>query len=186
MFLNIYMPVIEMIGNYFVRTLLRVWDKRFGCSADHTKKRTIIAYIQLYAGPVYAIHYKYSSILNIMFVTLLYGPGMPDLFPLAFFSLMILYIVEKGMLYYGYREPPQYSEMLNNSVLGIMMYAPLFLLASSYWMLSNKQLLSNDALIPLVNQDINYDPAHYWYDSLKLGGLVENWNPATPLLIFFV
>lgn len=51
-----------------------------------------------------------------------------------------------------------YDEKLNNNVLTLMTYAPLMLLAYGYWMLSSKQLLSNDvqyieanATIPKTN-----------------------------------
>ena len=67
-----------------------------------------------------------------------FGAGLPDLFRIAFISFLTLYIVEKGMLYYGYREPPHYSEVLNNSVLEIMVFVPVMLLGFGYWMLSNK------------------------------------------------
>jgi len=73
--------------------------------------------VDLYSGPVFYIHWKYSLILNVTFVTMLYGTGIPILFPAALMSFFLLYIMEKGMLYYGYREPPQYDEILNDAVL---------------------------------------------------------------------
>ena len=63
-------------------------------------------------GPIYYIHYKYSSILNITFVTFMYGFGMPILFPIAAVSLLVLYFVEKTLLFYAYRLPPMYDEHL--------------------------------------------------------------------------
>ena len=41
------------------------------------------------------IHFKYSAILNIAFVTLMYGAGIPILFPIAVLSYIILYTVER-------------------------------------------------------------------------------------------
>lgn len=79
--------------------------------------KTRQAYIELYAGPVFYMHYKYSMILNIIFVTFTFGAGMPILFPIATLTFLTLYILEKGMLYYGYREPPVYDEVLNEAVL---------------------------------------------------------------------
>lgn len=55
------------------------------------------------------MHYKYSTILNISFVTLMFGFGMPILFPLAIFALFILYMTEKTMLYFSYKNPPMYD-----------------------------------------------------------------------------
>jgi hypothetical protein len=37
------------------------------------------------------MHYKYSTLMNIVFVTFMYGFGMPTLFPIACFSFIVLY-----------------------------------------------------------------------------------------------
>jgi len=113
------------------------------------------------------MHWKYALVMNVTFVTMLYGTGIPILFPAALLSFFCLYIIEKGMLYYGYREPPQYDEVLNDAVLYIMMLAPLFLLSVGYWMLSSKQLVSNDHLIPMTRKTDPYDPDHYIYKMIN-------------------
>jgi hypothetical protein len=100
--------------------------------------------VDIYSGPLYFIHYKYSAILNITFVTFMYGLGLPILFPVAVLAFLVLYWVEKLMLYYSYRQPPMYDDKLNTSVLTKMTYAPLLFLIFGYWMYSNKQFLSND------------------------------------------
>jgi hypothetical protein len=76
----------------------------------------------------------------------MYGLGIPLLFPLAAIQILVLYIVEKLMIYYSYRQPPTYDDKLNNRVLAVMTYAPLFMFTFGYWMVSNKQLLSNDSI----------------------------------------
>jgi hypothetical protein len=75
--------------------------------------------------------------LNIVFVTFSYGLGLPLLFPLAAIAFFVFFVVEKSMIYYSYRQPPTYDDKLNISVLSILTYAPLFMLAFGYWMLSN-------------------------------------------------
>lgn len=67
----------------------------------------------------------------------MYGLGIPILFPIAAISFLTLYMVEKYMIHYVYRQPPMYDEKLNNNVLGLMTYAPLMLLAFGYWMFSS-------------------------------------------------
>lgn len=49
------------------------------------------------------MHYMYSAVLNICFVTLMYGYFLPILFPYAAFALAFLYLTEKAQLYYVYR-----------------------------------------------------------------------------------
>jgi hypothetical protein len=66
------------------------------------------------------MHYKYSTILNVVFVTFMYGFGIPILFPVAVISLIILYFVEKTMLYYSYRIPPMYDEKMSELVYKIL------------------------------------------------------------------
>ena len=67
------------------------------------------AFVDTYAGPEFTLHYKYSYILVVVYVTFLYGAGLPVLFPIAFFSLLGLYIVERLMMAYSYRMPPMYG-----------------------------------------------------------------------------
>jgi hypothetical protein len=66
------------------------------------------------------MHYKYSTILNVVFVTFMYGFGIPILFPVAVISLIILYFVEKTMLYYSYRMPPMYDEKMSELVYKVL------------------------------------------------------------------
>jgi len=100
----------------------------------------------LYAGPEYQLHYKYSAILKITFTTMMFGVGMPILFPIALFSLIVFRLTEMYQIYYMCREPPKYDKVLNNSVIKTLRFAPFFLLFNGYWMLSNKQLISNHHL----------------------------------------
>ena len=59
------------------------------------------------------MHYKYSALLTIVFVTFTFGYGIPVLFPIAAIAILVLYLVEKTMLYYAYRLPPMYDERLS-------------------------------------------------------------------------
>lgn len=120
-----------------------VLNEQTGEYVVNTKKKSLQTYTELYSGPIFSIHYKYSAILNISFVTMMYGMGLPILFPIAAISLLVLYCMEKLLLHYVYREPPMYDEKLNKNALSILTYAPILFLAFGYWMLSNKQLLGN-------------------------------------------
>ena len=131
-------PVLEAFGFFGLRLLTRMLDR--GCTTDPyaTKTTSIQAYINSYAGPVYMMHFKYSGLMNIIFVTMTYGFGIPILFPIAVVAILVLYLVEKTMLFYAYRLPPMYDERLSQSVIGILYYAPIFFLGFGYWMASNK------------------------------------------------
>lgn len=79
---------------------------------------------------------------------MMFGAGMPILFPIAAISLTGFYCLENFMLYYVYQQPPAYDEALNNSVLLNLDKGPVFLLAFGYWLLTNLQLVENQYLIP--------------------------------------
>ena len=117
MLFNSFYPLIEFFGHWVKRATLRKLDRSWGSDEYKTKKTSIQSYINLYSGPTYLMHYKYSSILNICFVTFMYAFGIPLLFPVAILSLTILYFVETGCLYYSYRMPPMYDEHLSLLVL---------------------------------------------------------------------
>ena len=106
------------------------------------------------------MHYKYSSILTIAYITFLYGFGMPVLFPIAMLSFLVLYMVEKIMLFYGYVMPPMYDERLSNDVLRKLQFAPLLYVCFAYWMASNQQLLSNDHLSAVESSTSTYVTNH--------------------------
>ena len=102
--------------------------------------------------------------MTITFITMMFGPGIPILFPIAAASFFGLYIIENYMLYYVYKEPPAYDEKLNNSVLRSLAISPLFLLGFGFWMLSNHQLLKNDIQMrPLETSTGAFYAEHYWY-----------------------
>jgi hypothetical protein len=189
MVFNIYFPVIMEFINLGMRSVKRLIDYVKRGEGTSTSTKTIQAYINLYSGPTYFLHYKYSSILNITFIAMMYGAGMPILFPVAAASLTTLYFLEKFMLYYVYQAPPAYDEKLNNAVLGLLTYAPLFLLSFGFWILSNKQINQNGHLLTIRGQDYAFDSEHYWYRSFTAHGLADS-GPAQflayLLYIYFV
>ena len=138
----------------------------------------------MYAGPIYYMHYKYSSIMTLVFITFIYGFGMPILFPVAFLSCLVLYLCEKVMLFYAYRLPPMYDEMLSQDVLNKLQFAPVLYLAFGYWMASNQQLISNGHLEPMVNANDVPITSHTYGSILNIDGWTGLKWPM--LLSFFV
>ena len=131
------------------------------------------------------MHYKYSSVMNIVFITMMFGAGLPVLFPIAAASLTVLFCLEKFMLYYIYKQPPVYDERLNNSVLSNLDKAPFFLLGFGYWMLTNLQLIENEYLTPVGRKSDPFMAGHTWYNALTPSGAFKS-GPAGLLLIFFL
>jgi hypothetical protein len=92
---NIAFPIIEFIGFCTMRNIYRFIDSGFTFKSSKTKKNIIIDYVDLYSGPEYVIHFKYSFIMNVVFMTMMFGAGLPILFPIAVCSLCVLYVMER-------------------------------------------------------------------------------------------
>lgn len=139
MIFNAYFPLIYWVGQWFLRFLKRFYDRHYSlCNEYNTKKTAMQSYVDIYAGGVFLLHYKYSTVLNICFVTFMFGFGLPLLFPIALVSFLIMYLLEKTLLYYSYRLPPMYDQRLSEMIMGMLLYAPVFYLAFGYWMCSSK------------------------------------------------
>jgi hypothetical protein len=103
-----------------------------------TKKTGTAAYIALYSGPEYVLHFKYSGVVNVVYVTMMYGVGMPLLFPIAAANLFTQWICERIALAYLVKLPPALDQKLTVNAITLLKWAPLLLLFNGYWMLSNK------------------------------------------------
>lgn len=100
---NAFFPIIEFFMWWGMKVGFRILDRSFTCNKNRTKKSTVQQYIDLYAGPAYLMHFKYSTMLNVTFITMMYGVGIPMLYPIAFISIFVLYSVERLCIAYYYK-----------------------------------------------------------------------------------
>lgn len=117
MVFTIVWPILEFFMFFGMRFGFRLLDQGPCSKGIKTKTKTIQKYVDLYSGPEYTIHYKYSTMLNITFITFMFGAGMPILFPIALCSFIVLYCMERLLVAYSYQKPPMIDETLSNSVL---------------------------------------------------------------------
>jgi hypothetical protein len=96
-----YFPIMEAFGYWGMRLTFR-WLDGWSLSSNTTDTKSIKQYVDNYAGPLYSMHYKYAGLLNITFITFMYGFGIPVLFPISAFAILVMYLVEKTMLFYAY------------------------------------------------------------------------------------
>lgn len=139
MLIMAFMPYIEIMISHTIKFITRGLDRGFckGKEGD-TKKTTQFGYITLYSGPVYMMHFKYSSVLTQVFMSFIYGLFLPMLFPIAMLGIGNLYICEKYCLYYWYRKPPMYDDKLNKQAVGIMLGAPILMFMMAFWAFGNQ------------------------------------------------
>lgn len=103
MIINSIMPVIEFGINWGLKFVFRLLDRSFTKDIYRSKKRSIQLYIDTFSGPEYMIHFRYSTILNVCFVTMMYGTALPILYPIALWSFFVLFTLERLLVCYYYR-----------------------------------------------------------------------------------
>lgn len=77
------MPFINVVVAFILKKLFVGMDTGCSCDPYRTKCTTMQQYKKIYSGPDMPIHFKYSDFLNITFLAMLYGIGIPIMFPMA-------------------------------------------------------------------------------------------------------
>jgi hypothetical protein len=124
------------------------------------------------------IHFRYSGILNTAFVAMMYGVGLPLLFPISLFSFVVLYLVERYCIFYYYKQPPMFDDAMTRNTLRIMNWAPLFYCLFGYWMLGNNQIFSN-LVFPLTHSTDFIRSGHTIISDVERIA----WDQSLPLLL---
>lgn len=164
MFIMAVYPYIEMLIFGGIWNLKRCLDKGCCCGEKYqTKATTPSNYINIYAGPLYLMHFKYSSILTQVFISFMYGLFIPVLFPIAAFGIMNMYLVEKFALLYYYRKPPMYDEKLQKDAIKILKNAPIVMFIMGYWAIGNTAIFFGEKSYKMHNNKVE-DPNHHLID----------------------
>lgn len=134
-----YWPVLEFFIFWGLRLLYRMIDQRSIWPSDPSKThcKTIQAFQEIYNGPEFTLHYKYSFILVVVFISFTFGSGLPILFPVGFLSLLLFYVVERLMIAYSYQKPPMYGSKTNQATLKMMSMAPILYCCGGAWFYSS-------------------------------------------------
>ena len=86
-------------------------------------RRTAVTQAQLnagYTGRVFKLEYRYPTVLNVVFVTMLYSSGMPILYPIAAVTCTVMYWTDKAALLRLYNRPPMYRASLASVTLKVL------------------------------------------------------------------
>lgn len=172
--------IIESIKPYGVviafcvaQNALRWADRKFTSNVYITRCTSMAIYKMIHSGIEYDIHFKYSAVLNVACVTMMYGVGMPILFPVAAFNFLNQYICERIIVAYQVKKPPVLDDKLAKNAIQILYWSPVLLLFNGYWMLSNPQIFEN-AWSYIESQDKGMKSDHY---------LTHEINWASPVLL---
>ena len=94
-------------------------------------------FVKIHSGPEFYMDYSYAHIINVIFMTFLFGPGMPVLFPLAWLSLVSHYVTESLSMAYVYVKPAMYDEKIHKVAFSFLAFAPVLYCAMGAWVFSN-------------------------------------------------
>lgn len=143
MIINSIMPYVALCTAFAVPAIKRALDNGFSGDVYKTKKTSMALYKALYSGNEYVIHFKNSGILNIVYMTMMYGVGMPILFPVAAFNFMNQYLCERIIVAFTVPLPPALDDKLSKNMIALFAFSPLLMLFNGYWMLSNPEIFAN-------------------------------------------
>lgn len=177
-------PLIEFAMFWSMIAFFRWMDKGFGSDEWFSKSPSLQAYIDTWAGPVYLIHYRYATILLQIGCAFLYGTGMPLLYFYAFIAYAVLYVNERLLVCYYYREPPAFDEKMTMLCLDLSGYVPYLMLPVGFWMLGNRQIFE-DIVSPInFKSDIKLSQHDIGNAMTHMDPRFMTYNSA-PLWLFF-
>ena len=145
-----------------------------GVQGVDARKKTDGIYCQdqldkLYLGPDFHLHIRYIQLLVNFYMVMLYGMGIPLLFPIAAVQFFVTFWFDKIMFIRYYRKPPQYDYTTGKMATELLGYGVMMHLVSSIWMLTNPDIFtSNDGAVANALTDQlseNYpDTARFFYN----------------------
>lgn len=138
MIINAFLPYVAVVQGWALPLLLRKMDMKWSNDRYVTKKTSMAMYKKLWSGGEYVIHFKQSGVLLVVFVTCMYGVGMPLLFPVASFNFFNQYFCERIMAAYQVKLPPSLDDKLTKNMISVIKWAPLIMMFNGYWALSNQ------------------------------------------------
>lgn len=98
------------------------------------------------------MEYKYSTILTVLFVTMMYSSGMPILYAIACLFFLTNYWTEKVLFFYFYRKPENLDENLAKRTLAWFKYALLAHMVMGLLMFSNVKILPPKKIQGLISK----------------------------------
>ena len=85
--------------------------------------------------------YKYSTMVTITYVLMLYGAGIPILYLIAACYFFATYWVDKQLVFNHYRKPEMYDESMALGTLSWFKYGVVLHLIGGILMYSNSNIL---------------------------------------------
>ena len=95
MAINAVIPIANVATPLVQFYAMRYYDSSGTFDPYNTKSTSLAWYKKMYGQLDYTIHFRYSDALKTTYITMMYGLGIPLLFPLAALSFVITLIGER-------------------------------------------------------------------------------------------
>ena len=123
----------QMIFEAFIH-IMRMLRARFDSKGPNgSRQHSIHSYMNVHGGLAFERHWRYALMMNVVFITMVFGTGLPLLFPIAAFSILVYYIQQIYMIHTSYKVSPTYDQELNDTALKYLKLGPLLLLSCGFW-----------------------------------------------------
>merc|ERR1711957_834459 len=114
------------------------WIWNDGKAHYSTKCTQMYQFIEIHGGVEQELHVKYAEVITVLFVTLMYGPGIPFLYIVAVFHYFFYWSMARFTLIKKVQQPHAMDDNLIQGYISWMKWAPIIYMYMAYWMLSNK------------------------------------------------
>ena len=108
----------------------------------------------MYMGPDFILEFRYSQLLSVVYVIMMYSTGIPLLYLVALVTFSIMYWVDKLLCKHPfplflilftivlkvYRLPPRYDMVLASQVRSLIKFSLLIHMLVGFVMLSNNNM----------------------------------------------
>lgn len=182
-------PLIDYLVIEMMRRPFMWWDASCCCCREKTKTKakTLRQYLLIHQPPKYMMHFHYSFIAVQIWMMFTYGLFIPMIIPVTLFGILLSYVMDKVLLAYFFRQPPQYDHRLQKQVLEVLKPAPIMMYVLGFWVLGNRQAFHNEPdEFTLFKSDLP-NPKHWLliplFKPFKTGK-AEDFMPEHLLLIF--
>lgn len=137
-------PLLQVIGYGVWRCLNR------SCTCDRRRSKYLLQsdYEDLYTGPEFTLDYRLAQIVAFTWVSFMFGPGMPILFPISAIAFIVMYWIDKWLVLRFYRLPKNFDSETIKYSIEKMKYAFVFHLIVGYLILSSQSILSSSDTVP--------------------------------------
>lgn len=140
MLFNITFPLIELALASLLKCLKRCWDKKLG--TRKTSCKTKQEYNSLFSQDIYPIEERYAFLIATFIITLAFSCVIPILYLICFLSILLLYLIDKLLIFKLYQTPINYSTHLHSLISKALYIGLVAHMALSAVFLSEPQLIA--------------------------------------------